>query len=107
MEEKEIHEKMRIMGEDEKKFSMIPTICSQKIEPFLIKRDPLSEYLSICNLGAKSTKDHYLLPQEEDPCSTRPHYECNDPCKIYDFKCVDGSRVKPFRELSKEMGHRI
>ncbi len=96
---------MKIMSEDEFKFSMIPTICSQKIVPFLRNRDPLSEYLSICNLGAKDRNDHYLLPQEQDPCSTRS--PCNDPCKIYDFKCVDGSRIKPFRELSKEMGHRI
>ena len=71
---------MRIMGEDEALINTIPTIVSQKTVPFLTDRDPLSEYLSICNLGAKGHNDEFL-EDEEDECTTHRIDQCHEPCK--------------------------
>ena len=93
-------EKMRKMGEDEKLILTIPTIVSGKTVPFLTDRDPLSEYLSICNLGAKGRNDEFL-EDEPDECTTHPIDQCHEPCKVYKFKqCVKASRIKHFREVS-------
>jgi len=81
---------------------------------FIQDNDALSEFLSISTLGAKSTTDEYLIPQE-DSCTTRQIDQCevDRRCKIYKQKrtykktCVHPSRIKKFRELSKEMGNRI
>jgi hypothetical protein len=75
---------------------------------FIRDRDPLSEFLAMSTLTAKAKTDEYLLPQE-DSCSVRPLYQCeiDQQCKVYKEKCVSPSRIKPFRELSKEMGNRI
>jgi hypothetical protein len=73
---------------------------------FLRHRDALSEFLSISTLTAKANTDVYLIPQE-DECTERPPDQCEDPCKMYKDTCVQSTRIKPFRELSKEMGNRI
>jgi len=76
---------------------------------FIRHRDPLSEFLAISTLTAKAKTDEYLIPQEDDSCSIRPLYQCeiDTQCKQYKEKCVSPARIKPFRELSKEMGNRI
>ena len=77
-------------------------------KPFIHDRSVLSEFLSICNLGTKDKKDHFLI-HADDPCETRAIMDCetDKQCKVYKDKCVNPSRIQPFRELSKEMGHRI
>lgn len=77
--------------------------------PFISHRDALTEFLSISTLTAKAKTDEYLIPQEDDFCTIRPAYQCeiDEKCKLYKDKCVQPSRIKPFRELSKEMGNRI
>ena len=98
---------MRIMGEDESLILTIPFIVAQKIKPFLTDRDPLSEYLSICNLGAKSHHDDFL-EEEEDDCTTHRIDQCHEPCKVYKFRqCVKASRIKQFREVSATEGQPI
>jgi len=76
---------------------------------FIVANDPLSEFLSISTIGTKTIKDQYLIPQQEDQCTTRQPVVCevDDRCKLYKDQCVHSSRIKPFRELSKEMGNRI
>jgi len=102
-----IDEKMRKMGEDETLIETIPTIVSKKIVPFLTNRDPLSEYLSICNLGAKDRNDEFL-EEEEDDCTTHQLDQCPEPCKVYKFRqCVKPSRIKHFREVSATEGQPI
>ena len=96
-------EKMRMMGEDESQIDTIPQIVSQKIVPFLRKKDPLSEYLSICNLGAKNPNDEFL-EEADDECSIHPIDTCSEPCKVYKNKCVHSSRIKKFREVQPIQG---
>ena len=86
-----------------------------KLPPsFIHDQSPLSSYLSLSTLGTKSNRTDYLLPQEGDRCEPRPIEACeiDNECKIYKDtkgmnKCVNSLRVKPFRELSKEMGNRL
>lgn len=100
-------EKMRIMGEDEALILTIPSIVAQKIKPFLTDRDPLSEYLSICNLGAKSRHDDFL-EEGEDECTEHRIDQCPEPCKVYKYRqCVKASRIKQFREVSATEGQPI
>jgi len=100
-------EKMRKMGEDMILIDTIPEIVSQKTVPFLTDRDPLSEYLSICNLGAKGRNDEFL-EDEEDECTTRRIDQCPEPCKVYKHKqCVKASRIKHFSEVSDTEGQPI
>ena len=75
---------------------------------FIRHRNALTEFLSISTLTAKAKTDEYLIPQE-DSCTVRPLDQCeiDEQCKVYKDKCVQPSRIKPFRELSKEMGNRI
>jgi hypothetical protein len=84
---------------------------SFKVNPpsFIRENDPLSEFLSISTLGVKTTQDQYLIPQQEDSCTARQLEICelDNHCQLYKNQCVDSSRIKPFRELSKEMGNRI
>lgn len=94
--------------------TLLVKLGSELPPPFIHDRSPLSSYLSISTLGTKSNRSDYLLPQEDDICATRPLAECelDKECNIYKDtkgtdKCVNPSRIKPFRELSKEMGNRI
>jgi len=83
-----------------------PILEGFKTPPIFIKdRSPLSEYLSISNLGDKKRDDVYLVSQLYDACAN--NVDCTDPCTMYKDQCVHKNRIKPFRELSKELGNKI
>lgn len=102
-------EHLRLVANDHESVMEMLSPFQTKPPAFILNRDPLSEFLAISTLTAKSKTDEYLIPQEDDSCNIRPISECeiDKQCKIYKRKCVTPSRIKPFRELSKEMGNRI
>ena len=97
---------LELVTDEYDKMIQIFTQFDKPIPSFISRRDSLMEFLSISTLTAKKNTDVYLIPQE-DVCTDRPPDQCYEPCTIYKDTCVHSTRIKPFSELSKEMGNRI
>jgi hypothetical protein len=81
----------------------------QDLGSFLQDETPLSEFLSICNLGTIAPEKEFLSPQQVDTCSKFKKDNCpeEEGCVVFKGDCVKQFRVRKFAETSDVLGNRI